>query len=288
MHGSEEGPRRQRHARQRRWRVRRDRDRDPGGGLSGAACIWRARESAEQASLNGRGDPAAQRDPASDRGGTNNAPRTRAPPDLCLGQPGHSEQRQCPRHRAQRVEPSGRGLSRHHRHHRRAGLAAVPANGEHHDRRWRAGTAGATELPLAQPMSVQPSRQSWRAPGAATPRAPPGPDSVYRRRRCQPPLDVELTSDDRSLGSVIAHDRAAVAGPSTGGARQRPSGHLFLYRLRPCSRRPSRPLIPSSAAPQPAHQWRAASLPGPDHRHRTGSRSASTTPSGTLGNRMQG
>ena len=196
MHGSEEGPRRQRHTRQRRWRVRRDRYRDPVGGLSGAARTWRASESAEETSLNGGRDPAAQRDPASDCGGTDNAPRARAPPDLRLGQPRHPEQRQRPRHCAQRVEPPGRGLSRHHRHHGAAGPAAVPANRQHHDVGLRPRAAGTAELPLTDPMPVQPERQPRRAPSAAAPRTPPRPDRVYRWRRLQPPLDVNVASSD--------------------------------------------------------------------------------------------
>ena len=284
VHGAEERPCGNRHARQRRWRMRRNRDRDPLGDLPRAATIWRVREPLEEPPLDDGRGPATQRAPAPSGGGTDDAPRTRAAADVCLGQSGHPEQRQRPCHRAQRVEPPGGGLPRHHRHHRPAGLATITANGENHDRRRRAGTGRSAELPFAHPMPVQPAGQSWRARGAAAPRALPRPDRVHRRRRLHPPLDVQLASDDRSVGSAIAHDRAAVAGALDRRGAPTSLRSPISVPSPSSTRDRAEALSPSRTSPQLARQRRPALPPGPGHRHRAGSRSASPAPSGTPAN----
>jgi len=111
-----------------------------------------------------------------------------------------------------------------------------------------------------------------------------------RRPTATPPatLDVQLTSDDRSLGSVIAHDRAGVAGPSTGGARQRPSGHLFLARLPPRSRRPSRATYPVTDLASTAAPVAVSLPPGPRSPSPSRIEIRLSTPSGGLGNTGEG
>ena len=138
------------------------------------------------------------------------------------------------------------------------------------------GTAGDSAHARAARAAVLP------ASAAATPRAPPGPDRVHRRRCLHPPLDVLLASDDRSMGSAIAHGPAAALLVRDAGfaeliettpprPRRRPGDHLGPRilarprRPRPIPRRPVRrrstPRRLGPASP-PIPWWWSRSRPG--------------------------
>jgi hypothetical protein len=92
--------------------------------------------------------------------------------------------------------PPGRDPARHDGQDRIAARTRVAPADDDDPRRLAVRVGGPAELALANPVTVQPKRTTYRSTGSLTNHACPWSGALRRRRGCEPPLDVECVMND--------------------------------------------------------------------------------------------
>ena len=139
--------------------------------------------------------PAQQRRPPGHVLGSD-LPRADPATDLRHGLLRDRPQRERHRDRGMAVMPARRHPARDDRQDRRAARAQVASARDHDPRRSAVRVGRAAELPIAEPVTVQPDQPTGGLARGTAVDAGAGPGTRHRGWRCKPPLDVERVMND--------------------------------------------------------------------------------------------